>query len=458
MEAWPDGRDAATKSTGCDGDAVEAWPDGRDAATKSTVLVVARGGGAVDPALDARLQLALGWDFVDHALLDRALTHRSYCSEHNIEESNERLEFLGDSRARASSSPTSSTHEYPQLPEGELAKLRAAVVSAETLAEIANEIDLGASLRLGQGRGRVGRARQAVDPRRRDGSGDRRGVPRRRTRPGEQARARGARDAASASRRPAPAGRTTRRGSRSSRPSGSTSCPATRCATRAPTTRSGSSPPCCSAASSTAPVRDVRRRRPSRPRRVSRGNGCRARRAAPPPTEGTVSGWGMPELPEVEVVRRDLEREVVGKKIKIGRCRRHARGAPSPQPQAVHHAAGRPQDHQRGAARQVPAAAARRRRRAGDPPRHVGSAAPGEELARDDGEAHPRRHHVHPGRAAALRRPAHVRRDVRHRIRHGREAGHRARAPRHRPARDRDVVGVLRVDAGADATPSSSRC
>ena len=55
------------------------------------------GGGAVDPALDARLQLALGWNFADHDLLDRALTHRSCCAEHGVEESNERLEFLGDS-------------------------------------------------------------------------------------------------------------------------------------------------------------------------------------------------------------------------------------------------------------------------------------------------------------------------------------------------------------------------
>jgi ribonuclease-3 len=50
----------------------------------------------VDPALDARLQLALGWTFRDPELLERALTHRSYCSEQGVEESNERLEFLGD--------------------------------------------------------------------------------------------------------------------------------------------------------------------------------------------------------------------------------------------------------------------------------------------------------------------------------------------------------------------------
>jgi ribonuclease-3 len=112
--------------------------------------VGARGGGAVDPALDARLQLALGWDFVDHDLLDRALTHRSYCAEHGIEDSNERLEFLGDS-VLGFVVTRFVYEEYPHMPEGELAKLRAAVVSAEALAEVAQELDLGASMRLGKG-------------------------------------------------------------------------------------------------------------------------------------------------------------------------------------------------------------------------------------------------------------------------------------------------------------------
>src|ERR1700759_650128 len=98
--------------------------------------MAARGGGAVDPALDARLQLALGWTFVDHGLLDQALTHRSYCAEHGIEESNERLEFLGDSVLGLVVTDF-AYEEYPQLPEGELAKLRASIVSAETLSVVA---------------------------------------------------------------------------------------------------------------------------------------------------------------------------------------------------------------------------------------------------------------------------------------------------------------------------------
>jgi ribonuclease III len=100
--------------------------------------------------LDDRLQLALGWTFVDHSLLDRALTHRSYCAEHGIPESNERLEFLGDS-VLGFVVTTFVYDEYLALPEGELAKLRAAVVSAETLAELAGRIELGAALRLGKG-------------------------------------------------------------------------------------------------------------------------------------------------------------------------------------------------------------------------------------------------------------------------------------------------------------------
>jgi len=104
--------------------------------------MAARGGGAVDPALDARLQLALGWTFVEHDLLDRALTHRSYCAEHGVEESNERLEFLGDS-VLGLVVTRFAYQEYPQLAEGELAKLRASVVSTDTLAEIAQELDLG---------------------------------------------------------------------------------------------------------------------------------------------------------------------------------------------------------------------------------------------------------------------------------------------------------------------------
>jgi ribonuclease-3 len=112
--------------------------------------------------LDARLQLALGWTFQDQSLLELALTHRSYGAERGIEESNERLEFLGDSVLGFV--VTTFVYEmYPRLPEGELAKLRAVIVSSETLARLANEIDLGAALRLGKGEDASGgRAKSSI--------------------------------------------------------------------------------------------------------------------------------------------------------------------------------------------------------------------------------------------------------------------------------------------------------
>jgi len=100
--------------------------------------------------LDQALERALGWTFADPTLLDKALTHRSYCAEQGIAESNERLEFLGDS-VLGFVVTTFVYEEYPLLPEGELAKLRAAVVSADTLAAVAMRVALGPALRLGKG-------------------------------------------------------------------------------------------------------------------------------------------------------------------------------------------------------------------------------------------------------------------------------------------------------------------
>lgn len=65
-------------------------------------------------------------------------------------ESNERLEFLGDAVLGLAIADKIFVH-YPELPEGQLAKLRAGVVNSVTLAEIARQIDLGNALRLGNG-------------------------------------------------------------------------------------------------------------------------------------------------------------------------------------------------------------------------------------------------------------------------------------------------------------------
>lgn len=87
---------------------------------------------------------------IDADLLERALTHRSYAYEHGGLPTNERLEFLGDS-VLGLVVTDSLYRTFPDLPEGQLAKLRAAVVNARTLAAIGRELRVGAALRLGRG-------------------------------------------------------------------------------------------------------------------------------------------------------------------------------------------------------------------------------------------------------------------------------------------------------------------
>lgn len=87
---------------------------------------------------------------LDAGLLERALTHRSYAYEHGGLPTNERLEFLGDS-VLGLVVTDSLFRTFPDLPEGQLAKLRAAVVNARTLAAIGRELGIGPALRLGRG-------------------------------------------------------------------------------------------------------------------------------------------------------------------------------------------------------------------------------------------------------------------------------------------------------------------
>ncbi len=87
---------------------------------------------------------------LDADLLERALTHRSYAYEHGGLPTNERLEFLGDS-VLGLVVTDSLYRTFPDLPEGQLAKLRAAVVNARTLATIGRELGIGPALRLGRG-------------------------------------------------------------------------------------------------------------------------------------------------------------------------------------------------------------------------------------------------------------------------------------------------------------------
>jgi ribonuclease-3 len=95
------------------------------------------------------LLLALGTD-VSPALLEQALTHRSYAYENGGLPTNERLEFLGDSVLGLVI--TESLYlSHPDLPEGQLAKLRSAVVNMRALAGVARGLGLGDHLRLGKG-------------------------------------------------------------------------------------------------------------------------------------------------------------------------------------------------------------------------------------------------------------------------------------------------------------------
>ena len=95
------------------------------------------------------LEAALGTG-IDRALLERALTHRSYAYEHGGLPTNERLEFLGDAVLGIVVTDALYT-THPDLPEGSLAKLRASVVNTRALAGVARELDLGRWLRLGRG-------------------------------------------------------------------------------------------------------------------------------------------------------------------------------------------------------------------------------------------------------------------------------------------------------------------
>lgn len=87
---------------------------------------------------------------LEPALLVRALTHRSFAYENGGLPTNERLEFLGDSVLGLVVTDT-LYRAHPDLPEGQLAKLRAAVVNSRALAEVARGLELGSFIRLGRG-------------------------------------------------------------------------------------------------------------------------------------------------------------------------------------------------------------------------------------------------------------------------------------------------------------------
>ena len=103
----------------------------------------ARGGDALGGL--AELEKGLGHKFANAELARQAVTHRSFGAPHN-----ERLEFLGDSLLNCAVA-TLLYERFPQLPEGDLSRLRAALVNQASLSEVATKLGLGDRLRLGEG-------------------------------------------------------------------------------------------------------------------------------------------------------------------------------------------------------------------------------------------------------------------------------------------------------------------
>ncbi len=109
-----------------------------------------------EPTLLAGLQLALKYEFVEPALLHRALTHSSFTNEVGGDlPDNERLEFLGDAVLELAVSRW-LYESYPRLPEGHLTQLRARLVNSRTLAGLARNLNIGGLLLLGVGEERSG--------------------------------------------------------------------------------------------------------------------------------------------------------------------------------------------------------------------------------------------------------------------------------------------------------------
>ncbi len=112
----------------------------------------------------AEFERIIGYSFKDKSILSLALTHSSYANEHKLGkfEYNERLEFLGDAVLEFFVS-SYIYDKYPELPEGELTKLRASVVCEGSLAKKAQDIHLGDYLFLGKGEELTGgRTRESI--------------------------------------------------------------------------------------------------------------------------------------------------------------------------------------------------------------------------------------------------------------------------------------------------------
>ncbi|CAB4562691.1 MAG: ribonuclease III [Actinobacteria bacterium] len=131
-----------------------AGGSGASDAPATSAAPVAPVAPVADSGLDG-LSQRIGHRFADPELLRRAMAHRSWCAEHPGNESNERLEFLGDAVLGWMIADI-AYREHQDLPEGKLTDLRKSVVNASALAEVAVGIDLGPCLLLGKGESAAG--------------------------------------------------------------------------------------------------------------------------------------------------------------------------------------------------------------------------------------------------------------------------------------------------------------
>src|SRR5215470_19299312 len=111
----------------------------------------------------SQLEQKIGYSFRSRALLDRALTHRSFANERVGEncQHNEALEFLGDSVLGFVVSAW-LLERFPDLSEGKLSKMKAYMVNEASLVELAEEIDLGSYILLNRGEEKTGGRRKSA--------------------------------------------------------------------------------------------------------------------------------------------------------------------------------------------------------------------------------------------------------------------------------------------------------
>lgn len=110
------------------------------------------------------LEKKIGHTFQDRTLLETALNHSSYANENRAEglESNERLEFLGDS-VLGQIVAAYLFLTYPKMPEGQMTRLRAELVCEQSLHAVAQKLDLGRYIKLGRGEEHTGgRQRESI--------------------------------------------------------------------------------------------------------------------------------------------------------------------------------------------------------------------------------------------------------------------------------------------------------